>query len=197
MADCEIAQGARHWLGFSGSRLLPERLANCLVLSVMTKGAAHVVNPSIRNFQGDEVTTAIMSRDVPVVVPGCPIVAQEMLHTVLRRNTWRVLIAHEGDPSRSFDDWPAVVGGCPRIAVGIRVHAHGGFDGVIHPENHGMGEEIVFREDVLNMAIVIAPARPSFQNPGEHPHRGVAESVGKGTRIEHMHSEMGSETAVE
>src|SRR5262249_33551571 len=68
---------------------------------------------------------------------------------------------------------------------------------IIHPENHSVREKIVFREDVLNMAIVIAPACPSFQHPGEHPHRGIAESVGKGARIEHMHGQMGGETALE
>lgn len=159
----------------------------------MMEGAAHVVNPTVRDFPGDEMTTAMVNGDVHMVVPGCPIAAQEMLDTVLHRNTRWVLITHEGDPSGRFDDWPAVVGGCPRIAVGIGVHAHRGFDSIIHPENHGVCEEIIFREDVLNMAIVVAPAYPSFQNPGEHPHRGVAEPVGEGTRIEHM----GSETAIE
>ena len=92
-------------------------------------------------FPGDEVTTVVVNGDVHVVVPGCPIAAQEMLNTVLRRNPRRVLIAYECDPGGSFDDWPAVVGGCPRIAVGIGVHAHGGFNDIIHPENHGVREK--------------------------------------------------------
>src|SRR5690349_18026159 len=128
----------------------------------MTEGAAHVVDPTVWDFPGDEMTSVMVNGDVHMVVPGCPIAAQEMLYTVLRRNARWVLITHEGNPGGSFDDRPAVVGGCPRIAVGIGVHAHGGFDGIIHPENHGVREEIVFREDVLNMTIIVAPAHPSF-----------------------------------
>src|SRR4051812_7165993 len=44
---------------------------------------------------------------------------------------------------------------------------------------------------------MVAPFHPSFKNPGEHAHWRVAQSIGQSTWIEHMHSQMSSETTIE
>jgi hypothetical protein len=60
-----------------------------------------------------------------------------------------------------------------------------------------MREQVIFREDALNIPIILAPLRPAFKYPGEHPHRRVAQPIGEGTRIEYMHGQVGSEPAIE
>lgn len=120
-----------------------------------------------------------------------------MPNPVFGRNARRILIAYERNAGRRFYNRPSVVRRCPRVTVGVRVDAYGGFDGVVRPEDRRVGKQIVLRKDTLDVSAIVAPFGPSLQNPCKHAYRGIAQPVSERTRIEHVYGEMRRETTIE
>src|SRR5690349_3525436 len=79
-------------------------------LTIRAEGVAQIVYPVVGDFPGNEVAATLVNGDVDVVVPGCAITAQEMLHSILGRDCRRVLIPNKCDPGGSLDDGPAIMG---------------------------------------------------------------------------------------
>jgi hypothetical protein len=127
--------------------------------------------PTGRDLPGDEVAAVVVGGEVDQVVPAGAVALEEVLDALVGRNAGWVFVADEGDAGGRLDGWLPVVGRGPRVAVVVGVGAHRGADGVGDPEDHGVGEQVVFAEDGLDVAAVVASVHPAFQDPGQHPDR--------------------------
>src|SRR3984885_14638224 len=72
------------------------------------------------------------------------------------------------------------------------VHAHGGADGGGEPVDGEVGEDLVFGEGLLDVAVVVAPGAEFLHDPGGEAGRGVGEAEGGGLGLGAVHGDVGA-----
>lgn len=60
-----------------------------------------------------------------------------------------------------------------------------------------MGEQVVAGEDGVYVAAVVGPLHPSFEDPGQHPDRGVGQPLPERARREHVCGEVHSKPSLD
>jgi hypothetical protein len=166
-----LRDNAARVLGLPALRVLPEPRCRGSGAGA-AEGAAQVAHPGVRVLPGDEVAAVVVGVDVDVVEPmGLRAGFERADALVGGVDAGRVLVRDEGEADRGLHDRGAVVGGRPGVAVRVGVVAHRRGDGVVHPVDRGVGEQVVSGEDGLEVAAVVAPGVPALQQPGEQSGR--------------------------
>jgi hypothetical protein len=173
-----LRDNAARVLGLPGLRVLPgplNRLPGHLPgprrrdsSAAGAEGAAQVAHPGVGVLPGDEVAAVVVGVDVDVVEPAGLRAGLERADALLGgADAWRVLVRDEGEADRGLHHRGPVVDGRPGVAVRVGVVAHRRADGVVHPVDRGVGEQVVSGEDGLEVAAVVAPGVPALEQPGE------------------------------
>src|ERR1700735_3105983 len=87
-------------------------------------------------------------------------------------------------------DLAGVLGG-GNLGVGV-VHADGGADGGGEPVDGEVGEDLVFGEGLLDVAVVVAPGAEFLHDPGGEPGGGVGEPERGGLWFGGLHGDVGA-----
>src|SRR5260370_27629952 len=102
----------------------------------------------------------------------------------LRPGAWRrVVFGEESHPYRHVDALSRLQRWMMTLLV---VGAHRGIDGLRHPVDRDVGEQLVFGVPALDIAIAVTPRAELFDYPGGEPRGRVVQPVAEGLRLRRL-----------